>query len=48
MLQGVQEEMTKDKFLALVLKEGNIGAGTALVAWVWYGNPFLGLGIGRG
>jgi magnesium transporter len=42
--------------LALVLKEGKIGAingavigaVTALVAWVWYGNPFLGLVIGLG
>jgi len=52
----VMREIPKDKFLALVLKEGKIGAingavigaVTALVAWVWYGNPFLGLVIGLG
>jgi len=43
-------------FFALVFKEGKIGAingavigaVTALVAWTWYGNPFLGLVIGLG
>jgi len=52
----VMREIPKDKILALVLKEGKIGAingavigaVTALVAWVWYGNPFLGLVIGLG
>ena len=46
----------KDKFFALVFKEVKIGAingavigaVTALVAWIWYGNPFLGLVIGLG
>ncbi len=52
----VMREIPKDKFFALVFKEGRIGAingavigaVTALVAWIWYGNPFLGLVIGLG
>ena len=52
----VMREIPKDKFFALVFKEAKIGAingavigaVTALVAWVWYGNPFLGLVIGLG
>ena len=52
----VMREIPKDKFFALVFKEGKIGAingivigaVTALVAWIWYGNPFLGLVIGLG
>jgi magnesium transporter len=52
----VMREIPKGKFLQLVLKEGKIGAVngivigivTALVAWVWYGNPYLGLVIGLG
>jgi len=52
----VMREIPKDKMLTLVFKEAKIGAingavigaVTALVAWVWYGNPFLGLVIGLG
>ncbi|MGB5747055.1 MAG: magnesium transporter [Desulfobacterales bacterium] len=52
----VMREIPKDKIYALVFKEAKIGAingavigaVTALVAWVWYGNPFLGLVIGLG
>ena len=52
----VMREIPKDKVFHLVLKEGKIGAingvvigvVTALVAWVWYGNPYLGLVIGLG
>jgi magnesium transporter len=52
----VMREIPKDKIFPLVLKEGKIGAingavigaVTALVAWIWYGNPFLGLVIGLG
>jgi magnesium transporter len=52
----VMREIPKDKFFALVFKEAKIGAingfvigaVTALVAWIWYGNPFLGLVIGLG
>ena len=49
-------EIPKDKIFDLIFKEGKIGAingavigvVTALVAWLWYGNPFLGLVIGLG
>jgi len=52
----VMREIPKDKIYALVFKETKIGAingavigaVTALVAWIWYGNPFLGLVIGLG
>jgi magnesium transporter len=52
----VMREIPKDKMLHLVFKEGKIGAingvvigaVTAVVAWLWYGNPFLGLVIGLG
>ena len=52
----VMREFPKDKFFTLVFKEGKIGAingavigtVTALVAWIWNGNPFLGLVIGLG
>ncbi len=52
----VMREIPKDKVLQLVLKEGKIGAingivigiVTAMVAWVWYGNAYLGLVIGLG
>ncbi|MEJ2284596.1 MAG: magnesium transporter, partial [Desulfobacterales bacterium] len=52
----VMREIPRDKIYALVFKEAKIGAingavigaVTALVAWVWYGNPFLGLVIGLG
>jgi magnesium transporter len=52
----VMREIPKEKRLPLVMKEGKIGAinglvigvVTAVVAWVWYGNPYLGLVIGLG
>jgi len=52
----VMREIPKGKILQLILKEGKIGAVngivigivTALVAWIWYGNPYLGLVIGLG
>jgi magnesium transporter len=52
----VMREIPKDKFFPLVLKEGKIGAingivigaVAALVAWLWYGNPYLGPVIGLG
>ena len=52
----VMREIPKDKIFDLIFKEGKIGAingavigmVTALVAWLWYGNPFLGLVIGLG
>ena len=52
----VMREIPRDKIFELVFKEGKIGAVngaviglvTALVAWIWYGNPFLGLVIGLG
>jgi len=52
----VMREIPRDKKLCLVLKEGIlgaingavIGAVTALVAWMWNGNPYLGLVIGLG
>ena len=42
--------------MSLIFKEGKIGAingviigmVTAVVAWVWYGNPYLGVVIGLG
>ncbi|MBE7504252.1 MAG: magnesium transporter [Verrucomicrobiales bacterium] len=50
----VMREIPKDKIRRLVLKEGWLGmiSGwvtgivTALVAWAWHGNPWLGLVIG--
>ena len=52
----VMREIPKDKIFHLILKEGKIGAingavigiVTALAAWVWKGNPFLGVVIGLG
>ena len=52
----VMREIPRDKIFELIFKEGKIGAingavigvVTALVAWIWYGNPFLGLVIGLG
>jgi magnesium transporter len=52
----VMREIPKEKRLPLVMKEGKIGAinglvigvVTAVVAWAWYGNPYLGLVIGLG
>lgn len=52
----VMREIPKDKVIGLILKEGKLGAingavigiVTALVAWLWNGNPYLGLVIGLG
>jgi len=52
----VMREIPKGRILPLIWKEGKIGAVngvvigivTALVAWIWYGNPYLGLVIGLG
>jgi len=52
----VMREVPRDKVLRLILKEGFlgvvngaiIGAVTALVAWLWNGNPYLGLVVGLG
>ena len=52
----VMREIPKNKIPGLILKEGKlgatngalIGAVTAVVAWLWYGNPYLGLVIGLG
>ncbi len=52
----VMREIPKEKIRHLILKEGKIGVVsgaaiglvTALVAWMWYGNPYLGLVIGLG
>lgn len=50
----VLREIPPNKVAALVMKEGAVGAlngvfvgaVTAAVAWLWHGNPFLGLVIG--
>ena len=52
----VMREIPKGKILQLIFKEGRLGAingivigiVTAVVAWLWYGNPYLGLVIGLG
>jgi len=52
----VMREIPKEKTRALILKEGTLGAingliiglVTAFVAWIWHGNPYLGLVIGLG
>ena len=52
----VMREIPKNKISRLIFKEGKLGAingtligvVTALVAWLWYGNPYLGLVIGLG
>ena len=52
----VMREIPKNKVHQLILKEGGIGAingiiigaVTAIVAWIWHGNPYLGLVIGLG
>ena len=52
----VMREIPKDKIFSLIFKEGKLGAingaliglVTALVTWLWYGNPYLGLVIGLG
>jgi magnesium transporter len=52
----VMREIPRDQVLRLIVKEGwigvingiVIGAVTAIVAWLWHGNPYLGLVIGLG
>jgi len=52
----IMREIPKDKIYSLILKEGKLGAIngfiigviTAVIAWIWYGNPFLGIVIGLG
>jgi magnesium transporter len=52
----VMREIPKNKISSLILKEGKLGATngaligvvTAVVAWLWHGNPYLGLVIGLG
>ena len=52
----IMREIPKNKKLALIVKEGKLGAVngavigvvTALVAWFWYGSPYLGVVIGLG
>jgi magnesium transporter len=52
----VMREIPKNKYFSLIMKEGKlgtingivIGVVTAIVAWVWKGNPYLGLVIGLG
>ena len=52
----VMREIPKDKQLGLIVKEGKLGAMngaiigvvTAMVAWIWYGSPYLGVVIGLG
>lgn len=52
----VMREIPKEKRLALIVKEGKLGAingavigvVTAIVAWIWQGNPYLGVVIGLG
>jgi magnesium transporter len=52
----VMREIPKDRVRRLILKEGGIGMVnglvigivTAVIAWAWHGNPYLGLVIGLG
>lgn len=52
----VMREIPKEKVFRLISKEGIlgaingaiIGAVTALIAWMWHGNPYFGLVIGLG
>jgi magnesium transporter len=52
----VMREIPRDKIFHIILKEGKLGAingaiigvVTAGVAWIWNGNPFLGIVIGLG
>lgn len=52
----VMREIPKNKSIQLILKEclvgliGGIVTGlvTAMIAWIWYGNPYLGLVVGLG
>ena len=52
----VMREIPKNQVSSLIIKEGKLGAingtligvVTAMIAWLWYGNPYLGLVIGLG
>jgi magnesium transporter len=52
----VMREISKGKFKRLILKEGTIGCingiviglVTAAIAWLWRGDPFLGVVVGLG
>ncbi|MCF7762725.1 MAG: magnesium transporter [Verrucomicrobia bacterium] len=52
----VMREIPADRIRSLILKETGIacitgavtGLVTALIAWLWYGNPYLGLVVGLG
>ena len=52
----VMREIPREKIFRLIAKEGKlgllngavIGTVTALVAWIWHGNPYLGVVIGLG
>ena len=52
----VMREIPRDKVFSLISKEAKlgaingaiIGAVTAFIAWMWYGNPYLGVVIGLG
>jgi magnesium transporter len=52
----VMREIPKNKIFSLIVKEAKlgtingaiIGVVTAVVAWIWYGNPYLGVVIGLG
>lgn len=52
----IMREIPKGQILQLILKEGKLGAingiiigiVTAWIAWIWYGNPYLGIVIGLG
>ena len=52
----VMREIPRSRILAVFMKEGRLGAinglvtgaVTAIVAWLWNGNPYLGLVIGLG
>jgi magnesium transporter len=52
----IMREIPKGQISHLILKEGKLGAingiiiglVTAVIAWIWYGNPYLGIVIGFG
>lgn len=52
----IMREIPKGQVLHLILKEGKLGAingvvigfVAAIIAWMWHGNPYLGIVIGLG
>ncbi|MFO7873649.1 MAG: magnesium transporter, partial [Bacteroidales bacterium] len=52
----IMREIPQGKIFRLILKEGKLGAingaiigvVTAVIAWMWHGNPYLGVVIGLG